>query len=277
MRTRRVSLSTGIEAEVLEAGEGGRPFLLVHGFTGAKEDFVDWIDLLAALGWHAVAPDNRGHGVSSKPDDEASYTYSAFGEDTLALADALGWDRFVLLGHSMGGMIAQHVVLSAPERVAGLVLMDTGHGPVEGLDPSQVALGQEVVREGGLQVLADLQREREPILDSPAHQRMVATRPGYLEWGERRMVACAPAMFCAMAQQLLECDDRLERLASVSAPTLVIVGEQDLPFVGPSERMTKTIPNARLAVLPDAGHSPQFENPDAWWGALTTFLAEVSD
>jgi pimeloyl-ACP methyl ester carboxylesterase len=277
MRTRRLSLSTGIEAEVLEAGEGGRPFLLVHGFTGAKEDFVDWIDLLAALGWHAVAPDNRGHGVSSQPGDEASYSYSSFAGDTLALADALGWSRFVLLGHSMGGMIAQHVVLDAPSRVAGLVLMDTSHGPIEGLDSSQVLAGKQVVRDGGLELLVELQRNSEPILDSPAYQRLVAARPGYAEWGERRMVACAPAMWLAMVEQLLDCEDRLDRLASVEVPTLVIVGEQDLPFVGPSERMAKTIPNARLAVLPDAGHSPQFENPDAWWGALTGFLAEVAE
>jgi pimeloyl-ACP methyl ester carboxylesterase len=177
----------------------------------------------------------------------------------------------------MGGMIAQHVVLDAPSRVAGLVLMDTSHGPIEGLDSSQVLAGKQVVRDGGLELLVELQRNSEPILDSPAYQRLVAARPGYAEWGERRMVACAPAMWLAMVEQLLDCEDRLDRLASVEVPTLVIVGEQDLPFVGPSERMAKTIPNARLAVLPDAGHSPQFENPDAWWGALTGFLAEVAE
>ena len=56
---------------------------------------------------------------------------------------------------------------------------------------------------------------------------------------------------------------------------LVIVGEQDRPFLGPSERMAKAIPRARLAVIPDAGHSPQFENTEAWWDALASFLQEV--
>jgi len=55
----------------------------------------------------------------------------------------------------------------------------------------------------------------------------------------------------------------------------VIVGEQDGPFLGPCERMAKAIGGARLAVIPDAGHSPQFENAAAWWAALTEFLGAV--
>ena len=55
----------------------------------------------------------------------------------------------------------------------------------------------------------------------------------------------------------------------------MLVGEQDAPFIAPSERMAKAIDGARLVVIPDAGHSPQFENPDAWWDALTSFLDEV--
>src|SRR6476646_1385783 len=92
-----------------EAGDGGRPFMLVHGFTGAKEDFTEWLDPLATDGWHAVAPDNRGHGASEKPDDESQYPFDLLATDLLELADGL-WGRdtsFVLLGHSMGGMVAQ--------------------------------------------------------------------------------------------------------------------------------------------------------------------------
>jgi pimeloyl-ACP methyl ester carboxylesterase len=275
MRTREVAVATGIDLMALEAGEGGRPLLLVHGFTGAKEDFADWIELLASLGWHVVVPDHRGHGASTHPVGEAAFSLQTFAADMLALCDEVGWERFVLLGHSMGGMVAQHMALDAPGRVQGLLLMDTGHGPVEGLDPEQVVLGQQVVREGGLQLLVELQRDREGVLDTPANLRLVRERPGYAEWGERKTLACSADMWLAMARELTECDDRLERLADVAVPTLVIVGEQDGPFVAASERMAKTIPGARLVVVPDAGHSPQFENPDAWWAALTAFLQEV--
>src|SRR5436190_24190959 len=98
-----------IDLEVAQAGEGGRPLLLVHGFTGAKEDFTDWLEPLAERGWHAVAPDLRGHGTSAHPEKETDYSLSVFVADVVGLADALGWDRFVLLGHPMGGMIAQIV------------------------------------------------------------------------------------------------------------------------------------------------------------------------
>jgi pimeloyl-ACP methyl ester carboxylesterase len=90
-----------VRLDVGEAGAGGRPLLLVHGFTGAKEDFTDFLDPLAARGWHAVAPDLRGHGASSKPDDEAGYSLAIFAGDLARLVGALGWDGCVLLGHSM--------------------------------------------------------------------------------------------------------------------------------------------------------------------------------
>src|SRR5215470_20436004 len=86
-----------VQLSVAEAGAGQRPLLLVHGFTGAKEDFTGWLDRLADLGWHAVAPDLRGHGASSKPAAESAYSFESMGDDLLRLADALGWDRFVLL------------------------------------------------------------------------------------------------------------------------------------------------------------------------------------
>src|SRR5262247_1029776 len=127
-----------VQLSVAEAGAGQRPLLMVHGFTGAKEDFTPWLDQLADLGWHAVAPDLRGHGASSKPAEESAYSFEVLADDVLRLADVLGWDKFVLLGHSMGGMIAQFVARSAAPRLAGLILMDTTHGPLDNLDPELI-------------------------------------------------------------------------------------------------------------------------------------------
>src|SRR3954453_5854689 len=106
---RDIEVKDGIHLNIAEAGRGGRPFMLVHGFTGAKEDFTEWLDRLAGEGWHAVAADNRGAGASEKPADEADYSFDLLADDVFAVADSLwGVDtQFVLLGHSMGGMIAQ--------------------------------------------------------------------------------------------------------------------------------------------------------------------------
>src|SRR5215469_9696260 len=133
-----------VELSITEAGNGQRPLLLVHGFTGAKEDFTPWLDQLAAVGWHAVAPDLRGHGGSSKPRAESEYSFELLSDDVLRLADALGWERFVLLGHSMGGMVAQFMARTALSRLAGLILMDTAPGPLGHLRPDLVNLAAVV-------------------------------------------------------------------------------------------------------------------------------------
>ena len=76
------SVDTGsIHLTIAEEGVGGRPLMLVHGFTGAKEDFGDFLVPLAERGWHVVAPDLRGHGASDKPADESAYTLSIFAGD----------------------------------------------------------------------------------------------------------------------------------------------------------------------------------------------------
>ena len=265
-----------IEVSIAEAGLGQRPFLLLHGFTGAKEDFTDWLDPLAGAGWHAVAPDLRGHGASSKPESEDAYSFEILAHDALRLTDALGWERFAVLGHSMGGMVAQFVAHQAPERFDALVLMDTDHGPIEGLDPQLVEAAVSIVRTQGMGSLAEIMANSESLLDSPAHKRLLAGRAGYAEFEDRKFRATSPALFAAMAPAFAGTGDRLEELRSLPAslPTLVIVGEQDGPLISSSERMAATIPGGSLAVIPDAGHSPQFESPDAWWKALSTFLAE---
>jgi 3-oxoadipate enol-lactonase len=266
-----------VELSIAEAGAGQRPFLLLHGFTGAKEDFTDWLDPLAGAGWHAVAPDHRGHGASSKPSSEDAYSFEILADDAVRLIDALGWQRFALLGHSMGGMVAQFIVHGTPERLRALVLMDTDHGPVQGLDPLLVEGAVSIVRTQGIDALADILAESESPLDTPAHKHLLARQPGYAEFEDRKLRATSPALYAAMAPAFVRTGDRLDELKRLppSLSTLVIVGEQDRPFVGSSERMAAAIPGGSLAVIPDAGHSPQFENPEAWWNVLSTFLAEV--
>jgi pimeloyl-ACP methyl ester carboxylesterase len=256
---------------IAEAGSG-EPLLLLHGFTGAKEDFADFLDGFADRGWHVVAPDHRGHGASDQPAEEDAYSLEAMADDVLALADELGWERFDLLGHSMGGMVAQVLALRVPERIRSLVLMDTSHGTVEGIEPSMAALAVEVVRTEGLERLMEVAAEVDTRQPTPAEARVRAERAGYVEFGERKMRACSPAMYAAMAQELLSAHDRLEALAGLDLRTLVLVGEEDAAFLGQSERLAEAIPGAELEIVADASHCPQFENPDRWWKVVTRFL-----
>ncbi|MFN8019463.1 MAG: alpha/beta hydrolase [Acidimicrobiales bacterium] len=261
-----------VDLEVLEAGAGGRPLLLVHGFTGAKEDFGDWIDAFAAEGWWVVAPDLRGHGGSDQPVGEDAYSFRTFADDLLALADGLGWARFCLLGHSMGGMVAQELVLGDPQRVERLVLMDTCHGPVEGVDPDTVAVGVEIIRAQGLGALVELLAALPQAERAPSDAALRASRPGYSAFADGKVHRCSGDMYAAMAQAFASRPDRLAELASLAVPVQVVVGDEDQGFLGPSRRMAEAIDGARLAVIRAAAHSPQFESPEQWWEAVSSFL-----
>ena len=282
MQERRIALETGVEVAVLEAVGGTRGMVCVHGWPAAKEDFADHLDDLASVGdgWHVVALDQRGHGRSDAPAGPERYSLQTFAGDVLALADALGWATFVLLGHSMGGMVAQVAALAAPERLDGLVLMDTSHGPVGGIDPDFVALGKAVVSEGGMAALVEAQRSIEGALETEANQRVVATRPGYAEFGESKTLAASPDMWLGMIDEIVTGQaDRLADLASSTAlssvPVLLVCGEQDAPFVPHAHRLAAALPHARLELVADAGHSPQFENPEAYVSLVGGFLAEL--
>lgn len=263
----------------LEAGAGGRPLLLVHGFGGAKEDFADWMDQFAGDGWHAVAPDLRGHGEGPRPETEADYGFDFFVDDLIALADDLGWDRFVLVGHSMGGMVAQMLALKHRHRLDGLVLMDTSHGPVPQVDPEIRELGKQVAREQGLAVVAELTKTIEGAdpLGNPAHERMLRERPGYQEFCDNKFLTLSVPMWVTILDAIFVLEDRIDALRELDVPTLVMVGELDTEFRATSAAMAEAMPNATLEVIPDAGHSPQFENPDAWWKAMAGFLQRLKE
>jgi len=263
-----------VRLQVAEAGAGGRPLLLVHGFTGAKEDFQDWWEPLAERGWHVVAPDLRGHGASDHPERPEDYSLDLLEADVVGLVDALGWSRFVMVGHSMGGMVGQAIAVDHGDRLDGLVLMDTIPGAASGGGLTMLVF-KAAGRLLSLKTMARLVRKPPP--KSPASvRRLYAERPGYADWAQAKVLASSPVMAKAMMAELGHRPDRLPELRSLGLPVLVIAGEHDMPgFVAGSTAMAEAIPGATLAVLAGAAHSPQLETPDAWWAAVSAFLDEL--
>lgn len=266
----RVTTDDGVGLVATDTGSGP-VLLLVHGFGGAKEDFADHVDALAAR-YRVITFDHRGHGESDAPGDVGAYSLDRLAADVLCVADAVGADQFALLGHSMGGMVARRLVLARPERISSLVLMDTSSGPVHGLDPALIDVAAQIALEDGKDVLKGL-LDAAATLDTPAYYRTLEERPGYEEFSQRKWAALSEVMWAAMARDMAYQPDQLALLTEILIPTLVIVGEQDAPFLEDSRRMAATIPGAELVVVADAGHSPQFENPGAWYAALDGFLA----
>jgi 2-succinyl-6-hydroxy-2,4-cyclohexadiene-1-carboxylate synthase len=268
-------VANGIEIAFDEQGHGERPLLLLHGFTGFRQDFAGQLPALSQHG-RVLAPDLRGHGESGRTGDPASYGLDLLTADLLGLLDALGIERCDLLGHSMGGMVALRAALAAPERIASLVLMDTAPGPLSFVDRGQLGLAARVAREAGMAALAQIlrARAREDPTRNPADRRIEQ------EWGEERfwawrtarVAAMDPAAYEALALALVEQEDLTPRLAEIGCPTAVLVGELDHEFLAPSEALARGIRGGELHVLPHAGHQPQHEAPEAWREAVLAHL-----
>ena len=267
----RVGVEPGIELAIEVRGEG--PALVcVHGFGGAKEDFADHLEALAER-WRVITVDLRGHGDSDAPSDPSSYSLDRLARDVEAVADAVGAERFRLLGHSMGGMVARRIVLDHPERVEALVLMSTAAGPPVGIDPDLVDVGATLA----LDDWDELTRMLDEVapLKTPAYQRVIDERDGFADFIAWKWSRVAPPMWAALAPKIAREPVDVDRLRGVTCPTLVIVGDLDAAFYDGSLALADAVPGSRLAVIGDAGHHPQFEQPDAWLEAVTTFLADV--
>lgn len=248
----------------------GPALIMVHGFGGAKEDFADHAPVLAQH-YTVVAFDHRGHGSSDKPAELDAYSFARLRADTLAVADHLGIETFTILGHSMGGMIVRGIVVEHPQRIDALIMMDTTAGPIPGFDPEIMELGATIALTEGKAALKAAMDLAAP-LDTPAYQAMLAQKPGYKEFCDRKWNDLSEIMWASLARAIASQVDELPEMAAITFPTLIIVGEQDTPFLSCSQAMLATIPGAELSVIPNAGHSPQFEGPQAWNAALDSFL-----
>ena len=264
----------GAELVYEDLGESERPFVLVHGLTGFRDDFRERLPALADLG-RTIVYDHRGHGESANVGDPASYSFGHLVDDLAGLLDARRVPRCDLLGHSMGGMIALRFALAHPERVASLVLMDTAARAPDRMPRAPFAAAGAIARSDGMATLAALLRARAADeTDRPAAERRLEAEWGeaYWERRHRRFTAMDPEAFAVLTLELVDQPPLTDRLAEIRCPTTVIVGEEDAGFLASSAELAAGIPDARLVRIADAAHSPQIENPSAWLDAVGAHL-----
>ncbi len=253
----------------------GRPFVLVHGFTGNRHDFRDHYDALCAIG-RTVIYDQRGHGDSTSVGDPAAYSFDRLVDDLHGLLAGLGIAQCDLLGHSMGGMIALRYALAHAESVASLVLMNTSARMPDGFMRMVFDAGGGLAMAEGMERLAEVARSltqdnsRRPAA-SIRYEQTIGT-DAYWERHRQRMLSMDPAAFAALGTEMCDQQALTARLAEIGCPTTIIVGEEDAPFLRPTEELEAGIPRARRVVIADAAHSPQLESPDQWWTAIRGHL-----
>lgn len=240
----------------------GFPLVLVHGYLGGA---ASWQQQLNTLGkdFDVIAPELPGYGSSSGT--IASASIDAYAKQVLGLLDDLGIGQFHLLGHSMGGMIAQQIAAIAPDRVARLICYGTGpQGELpdrfETIQQSRARLEQEGVGLTARRIAATWFAKGEAADDYPSCVKL----------GEGVSTASALAGLTAM-----EGWDGRAALGGIVQPTLIIWGDQDRSYGWQQpEALWTGIANSNLAVLPGCGHNVHQENPDLFNAIVRNFLKE---
>lgn len=268
--TRRLAVGD-IEIAFEDLGDpAARPLVLVHGFTGHRDDFVNVRDALATRR-RVLVPDLRGHGDSGRSARPEDYTFEAAVGDLLGLLDALDVDRCDLLGHSMGGMVALRFALAHPERLASFVAMNTSPEPTAGMLSGGLEKAACIALEAGMAVLQEKAEQAARRTPDPVIERW---SDRYWTHHRRRFLAMEPAAYAGFGVAMTSQSAVTSRLGEIHAPALVIVGDADADFLPGAALLESGLAAARRVTLSGAGHHPHEESREAWLAALEEHLAE---
>jgi len=262
VRFNRVRLKTGVELQVAEAGPpNGNPVLFLHGFTDSWFSYSRVIEALPA-GVRAIVPSQRGHGDSDRP--ACCYRVTDFSADAVALLDALGISRATVVGHSMGSFIAQRIAIDHPERVHRLVLIGSG----------ATTRSKPVIEfNDAVQQLSD------PIDSVFVREFQVSTAykplpPAFLDRAVGESMKVPARVWRESLGGLIAGDTRNE-VGAIRAPTLVVWGDRDAPWVrSEQDDLVRRIPGSRLIAYPEIGHAPHWEDPARFLADFDAFRNE---
>jgi 2-succinyl-6-hydroxy-2,4-cyclohexadiene-1-carboxylate synthase len=227
--------------------------VLLHGFAGTGRAWDPVVQRLDRERYTALVPDLRGHGAAR---DARPVSFDAVAGDVLAAAP----ERFVLCGYSMGGRIAQHLALMAPERVERLVLVATTAGIADEAeraarradDERLAAFADATTIEG----FAERWTAQPLFADTPPDAARI-WRADLLRNDPRALAAALRGLGTGAMQPFWD------RLGTLTMPATVMAGAQDAKFVALAERLAAALPHAELVIVPGAGHGLPREAPEA--------------
>lgn len=242
-------------------GSGGHRVLALHGWFGSARGWGSLPQYLDRSAYTYAFIDLRGYG--SRKDADGSYTGEEVAADALEVAGELGWDRFSLIGHSMGGKFAHQVLLKAPERVRALVGVNPVPAAATPMDERTRALFEGAVGEPG---------NRAAIINRTTGNRL--TRAFVEEVARHSVENSAVEAFGAYLDAWANDDFSGTVTPDSATPVKVIVGETDPAISADVMRQTwlAYFPDAELEVLANAGHYPMFETPVALATSIERFL-----
>jgi pimeloyl-ACP methyl ester carboxylesterase len=265
----------GVKLYFEETGPADAPALLfLHEFCG---DWRSWEDQMRHFGrgWRCITFSNRGYPRSDCPTDDAAYGQDIATRDAVAILDHLKIARAHVAGLSMGGYTALMVAMKYPDRVLSCVAAGAGSGSSPASRAQFIAEAQESAAE----------MDRRGILDavamglSPTRVQLQNKDPrGWQQFvshlSERDAAAAARTLRQVQAKRP-SLHDMAAELAAVQAPVLLLVGDEDEPCLDVNLWLKRTMPTARLGLLPASGHAINLEEPALFNALIERFLSDV--
>lgn len=270
----------GGQIHVVERG-AGTPILLVHGVTLSMDVWAYQLRDLAD-GYRVVAMDQRGHG-RSRP-GRAGYGFERLGADVLAVLDALDLQGAVLVGHSMGGMVALQLAAEQPQalvkRVAGLVLVATSGGPVTRLPGWDTVV---TMLSPGIELGLTRSQSKGRLLSPTGNLAYLSSRlafgtrpaPAQVELTRQMAKAISPLTVAELWASVLGFNAH-DSLGIIDLPVLVVVGTRDhLTPPWNARRLMAALPQATLLELAGCGHMVMLERRREFNDAVASFAEQV--
>lgn len=251
----------------------GVPLLFVHEMAGDYRSWEPQIAHFSALGYRCITYSARGYPPSSIPDGVESYSQAQAAADALAVLDALGIDKAHVVGLSMGSFATLQFGMDYPGRALSLTAVGCGSGAEPQTyrqNQARYAAMGDAILDGGWDAFVKAYSE------GPYRQPFMRKSPQ--AWASfRQRLAEHSALGTAMTLKGVQggrpsvyaLSDALSR---IDCPALIVCGDLDLPCVDPSVFLYRAIPGARLAILPDTGHTVNLEEPDLFNAMLATHL-----
>ena len=291
---RRLALSTGIMMNVALAGPADAPpVIMVHGFPESHRTWRALVPMLEG-DLRLVMPDLRGFGASDKPQDVADYVSETLVADLFALADALGVDRFALVGHDWGGAIAWAAAISGNSRIIRLAIINSPHPAIfqkSLIDhPAQRAASQYMnafrtpgmeagIARMGLDTFFDKSFTKHVELASIPQQE----RASYIaDWGQPGALSSmlnwyrSSRIHVPLPGEEFAMPDWVDHVASIKVPVRVIWGLDDAALLPVQlENIGEVGDDVELFPLPGVGHFAPWQAPDQVAAALRPFLMQA--
>ena len=236
----------------------GRPVVLLHGWMCNRRFWKEQIRFLADS-HQILAPDLCGHGDSDIP--AADYTIERLARDVRGLTESLGMEKMVLVGHSMGGMVAQQFCIHHPGRVSALILVTT-----IAADVKDRLISKRIAAEAGQTGFRDAFLQHFDGWFGPK------TAPGLMRWVRDEMLRTPEVVGLSLVRSYQRFDLRAH-LPGIRIPTLVICGGSDASAVPDESRaLVDLIPGAQMVQI-KCGHFPMLEKPQTFNRAVEDFLS----